>query len=263
MSASTIRMTKAGRVATITLARPEKLNALTAAMLGELRTALDKAEADEEVRAVVLTGEGRAFSAGADLGEELPRDTYGQVDLGEALARDYNPLVRRLAHYPKVTLAALNGPAVGASMNIALCCDVVVAARSAYLQEGFAQIGLIPDAGGTWLLPRLVGPKRALALMLTADRIPAEEAERLGIVYKVFDDASFAADAAALAARLAAGPALAYRLMKRAVAEGLESSFDAQLAVEAELQHKAGLSADFAEGIRAFIEKRAPKFEGR
>jgi 2-(1,2-epoxy-1,2-dihydrophenyl)acetyl-CoA isomerase len=263
MSIPTIRTTKTGRVATIALARPEKLNALTAAMHAELRAALDQAEADDEVQVVVLTGEGRAFSSGQDLTEELPRDIYGQVDLGGPLARDYNPLVRRLAHYPKVTVAALNGPAVGASMNIALACDVVLAARSAYLQEAFAQIGLIPDAGGTWLLPRIVGPKRALALMLTADRVPAEEAERLGLVYKVFDDASFADDAAALAARLAEGPALAYRLMKRAVAEGLESSFDAQLAVEAELQHKAGLSADFAEGIRAFREKRAPRFEGR
>jgi 2-(1,2-epoxy-1,2-dihydrophenyl)acetyl-CoA isomerase len=263
MSVSTIRMTKAGRVATITLVRPEKLNALTAAMHAELRTALDEAEADEAVRVVVLTGEGRAFSSGQDLTEELPRDIYGQVDLGGPLARDYNPLVRRLAHYPKVTVAALNGPAVGASMNIALGCDVVVAARSAYLQEAFAMIGLIPDAGGTWLLPRIVGPKRALALMLSGDRVSAEEAERLGLVYKVFDDASFVADAAALAARLADGPALAYRLTKRALAEGMESSFDAQLAVEAELQHKAGLSADFAEGIRAFKEKRAPRFEGR
>jgi 2-(1,2-epoxy-1,2-dihydrophenyl)acetyl-CoA isomerase len=262
MSVSTIRMTKAGPVATITLARPEKLNALTAAMHAELRTALDQAEADERVRVVVLTGEGRAFSSGQDLTEELPRDIYGHVDLGGPLARDYNPLVRRLAHCSKVTIAALNGPAVGASMNIALACDFVVAARSAYLQEAFATVGLIPDAGGTWLLPRLVGPKRALALMMTADRIPAEEAERLGLFYKVFDDASFADDAAALATRLADGPALAYRLMKRAVGEGLESSFDAQLAVEAELQHKAGLSQDFAEGIRAFKEKRTPRFEG-
>ncbi len=262
MSFSTIRMTKAGRVATISLARPDKLNALTAAMHAELRAALDQADTDEEVRVVVLTGEGRAFSSGQDLTEELPRDIYGHVDLGAPLRRDYNPLVRRLAHYPKATIAALNGPAVGASMNIALACDIVVAARGAYLQEAFATVGLIPDGGGTWLLPRLVGPKRALALMMTAERIPAEEAERLGLVYKVFDDVSFAEDTAALAARLADGPVLAYRLMKRAIAEGLESSFDAQLAVEAELQHKAGLSHDFAEGIRAFKEKRAPKFEG-
>ncbi len=263
MSATTIRMTKAGRVATIALARPEKLNALTGAMHAELRAALDRSEADDDVRVVVLTGEGRAFSSGQDLPEELPRDGNGQVDLGGPLARDYNPLVRRLMHYPKVTVAALNGPAVGASLNIALACDIVVAARSAYLQEAFAMIGLIPDAGGTWLLPRLVGPKRALALMLTADRIAADEAERLGLVYKVFDDVSFAEDTAAFAARLAEGPALAYRLTKRAGAEGLANGFEAQLAVEADRQHGAGVSRDFAEGLRAFREKRAPRFEGR
>ena len=263
MSFSMIRLTKDGRVATITLARPEKLNALTAGMHAELRGALDRCESDDGVRVVVLTGEGRAFSSGQDLTEELPRDIYGHVDLGGPLTRDYNPLVRRLANCPKVTIAALNGPAVGASMNIALCCDIVIAARSAYLQEAFAMVGLIPDAGGTWLLPRLVGPKRALALMMTGDRISAEEAEQLGLIYKIFDDAVFADEIASLAARLAEGPALAYRLMKRAVAEGLESSFDAQLTVEAELQHKAGLSRDFAEGIAAFREKRAAKFEGR
>jgi 2-(1,2-epoxy-1,2-dihydrophenyl)acetyl-CoA isomerase len=263
MSFSTLTLASDGRVATITLSVPEKLNALSAAMLAEVREALDRCEADEEVRAVVLTGQGRAFSSGADLTDELPRDTLGLVDLSAPLSRDYNPVVRRLSHYPKVTVAALNGPAVGASMNIALCCDILVAARSAYLQEAFAMVGLIPDAGGTWWLPRLVGPKRALALMLTAERIPADEAERLGLVYKVFDDAVFAAETAALARRLADGPALAYRLMKRAVAEGLESSLDAQLAVEAELQHKAGLSEDFAEGVAAFREKRAPQFKGR
>ena len=260
---STLTLTRSGPVATITLSVPEKLNALTAAMLAAVREALDECEADQEVRVVVLTGQGRAFSSGADLSDDLPRDTLGLVDLSSPLSRDYNPLVRRLCHFPKVTIAALNGPAVGASMNIALCCDILVAARSAYLQEGFAMVGLIPDAGGTWWLPRLVGPKRALALMLTADRIPAEEAERLGLVYKVFDDDVFAAETAALARRLADGPALAYRLMKRAVAEGLESSLDAQLAVEAELQHKAGLSEDFAEGVAAFREKRAPRFKGR
>jgi 2-(1,2-epoxy-1,2-dihydrophenyl)acetyl-CoA isomerase len=262
MSFSTIRLKTAGQVATITLARPEKLNSLTAAMHADLRAALDQCEHDTGVRVVVLTGEGRAFSSGQDLTEGLPRDRFGQVDLGAPLSRDYNPLARRLVNYPKVTIAALNGPAVGASMNIALCCDIVVAARSAYLQEAFALIGLIPDAGGTWLLPRLVGPKRALALMMTGDRISSEEAEQLGLVYKIFGDAVFADETASFAARLAEGPALAYRLMKRAVAEGLESSFDAQLTVEAELQHKAGLSRDFAEGIAAFREKREPKFQG-
>jgi 2-(1,2-epoxy-1,2-dihydrophenyl)acetyl-CoA isomerase len=148
-------------------------------------------------------------------------------------------------------------------MNIALACDVVVAARSAYLQEAFARIALIPDAGGTWILPRLVGPKQALALMLSAEPIPAEEAQRLGLVYRVFDDASFAGDVKAFATKLAQGPGLAYRLTKQAVAESLSNDLQAQLALEARLQREAGFSRDFAEGIAAFREKRAPTFQGR
>lgn len=263
MSPTTLRCTIDGPVATVALARPDKLNALNAAMHAELRETLETCERDEAVRVVVLTGEGRAFSSGQDLTEDLPRDTHGRIDLGPPLARDYNPLVLKLANYPKVTVAALNGPAVGASMNIALACDMVVAARSAYLQEAFARIALIPDAGGTWILPRLVGPKQALALMLSAEPIPAEEAQRLGLVYKVFDDASFPDDVKAFAAKLAEGPGLAYRLTKQAVAESLSNDLQAQLALEAKLQREAGFSRDFAEGITAFREKRAPKFQGR
>jgi 2-(1,2-epoxy-1,2-dihydrophenyl)acetyl-CoA isomerase len=257
-----LRLTTDGPVATIALSRPDKLNAFTAALHAELREALDAAERDAAVRVVVLTGEGRAFSSGQDLSEDLPRDAAGRIDLGPPLARDYNPLIARLTSFPKIVVAAVNGPAVGASMNIALACDVVVAARSAYFQEAFAKIALIPDAGGTWLLPRLVGPKLALALMLTADPIPAEEAQRLGLVYKVFEDASFREDVAVFAARLAAGPLLAFRLMKQAVAESHGNDLAAQLAVEARLQSEAGFSGDFAEGVAAFREKRAPRFAG-
>ena len=263
MPFSTLRLETAGAVATVTLARPERLNAFTATMHADLRAVLEAGEADEGVRVVVVTGEGRAFSAGQDLTERLPRDSGERVEVGPALERDYNPLVLRLAGFPKLTIAALNGPAVGASMNIALACDIAVAARSAYLQEAFARIGLIPDAGGTWILPRLVGPKRALALMLSAEPIPAEEALRLGLVYKVFEDADFAAETATLAARLADGPALAYRLTKRAVAESLGNDLPGQLALEAALQREAGRSRDFLEGITAFAEKRPPRFEGR
>ena len=223
-------------------------------MHAELREALQTLERGE---AVQVEGRGAASPrAGPDRGSA--RDGHGRIDLGPPLARDYNPLVLMLANYPKVTIAALNGPAVGASMNIALACDVVVAARSAYLQEAFARIALIPDAGGTWILPRLVGPKLALALMLTADPIPAEEAQRLGLVYKVFEDSSFADDVASLAARIAAGPALAHRLTKEAVAQSLSNGLEAQLGLEATLQREAGFSDDFVEGIAAFREKRAP-----
>lgn len=262
MSPTTLRCTTNGAVATIALARPDKLNALNGPMHAELREALDRFAQDEAIRVVILTGEGRGFSSGQDLTEELPRDANGRIDLGPPLARDYNPLILQLVNYSKVTIAALNGPAVGASMNIALACDIVVAARSAYLQEAFARIALIPDAGGTWILPRLVGPKLALALMLSAEPIPAEEAKAMGIVYRVFDDATFRDDVSDLAARFAQGPALAYRLTKQALARSLDNDLESQLALEADLQRQAGFSEDFAEGIAAFREKRAPQFKG-
>jgi 2-(1,2-epoxy-1,2-dihydrophenyl)acetyl-CoA isomerase len=263
MSLTTLRLTVNGKVATVALARPDKLNALNAAMHAELRETLDRLEQDEAVQVVVLTGEGRAFSSGQDLTEDLPRDAQGRIDLGPPLARDYNPLILKLANFSKVTIAALNGPAVGASMNIALACDVVLAARSSFLQEAFSRIALIPDAGGTWILPRLVGPKQALALMLSADPVPAEQAHAMGLVYRVFDDAAFADEVAAFAARIAEGPGLAYRLTKQAVAQSLSNDLAAQLALEARLQSEAGFSRDFMEGIAAFREKRAPRFEGR
>lgn len=263
MNPTTLRCTIDGPVATITLARPDKLNALNGTMHAELRETLDACERDETVRVVVLTGEGRAFSSGQDLTEDLPRDEQGRIDLGPPLARDYNPLILKLANYPKITVAALNGPAVGASMNIALACDIVVAARSAFLQEAFSKIALVPDAGGTWLLPRLIGPKLALALMITADQIAAEEAQAMGLIYKVFDDAAFPVEVAALAARIARGPGLAYRLTKQAVAQSLTNSLEAQLDLEAEYQQQAGFSHDFNEGVTAFLQKRPPRFEGR
>lgn len=259
----TVRTTVRQGIAVIALSRPGKLNAVTAAMHAELRQALDAAESDAAVRCVVLTGEGRAFSSGQDLTEDLPRGADGKLDLGTALDRDYNPLVERLYGFPKVTIAALNGPAVGASMNIALACDIVVAARSAYLQEAFARIALVPDAGGTWLLPRIVGMKRALALMLTADQVGAEDAERMGLVYKVYDDATFMADTMALAARIAAGPAAVFRMIKQAAHASGGNDLAAQLALERDLQCEAGRSRDFLEGVTAFREKRAPKFGGR
>jgi 2-(1,2-epoxy-1,2-dihydrophenyl)acetyl-CoA isomerase len=263
MGYATIRYAAASGIATIALARPDKLNAITATMHAELRSALDAAEIDAAVRCLVLTGEGRGFSSGQDLSEDRLIDADGRVDVGGRLERDYNPLVQRLYHFPKVTIAALNGPAVGAAANIALACDIVVAARSAYLQEAFARIALVPDAGGTWFLPRIVGQKRALALMLTADPVPADELQRMGLVYKVFDDTTFSAEVTALAQRLAAGPGATYRLIKDAARASLGNDLPAQLAVERDAQRVAGASHDFHEGVAAFKEKRAAKFEGR
>jgi 2-(1,2-epoxy-1,2-dihydrophenyl)acetyl-CoA isomerase len=260
---STIKTATQDGVATITLSRPERLNAFTREMHAELRTALDAAETDDTVRCVVLTGEGRAFSAGQDLSEPRVLDAGGKADFGLRLETDYNPLVERIWNFPKVTLAAINGPAVGASANIALACDIAVAARSAYLQEAFAKIALVPDAGGTWFLPRILGPKLALALMLTADNVPADEMLRLGLVYKVFDDEKFTAEVAALAKRFASGPAFTYRMIKEAARASERNDLKAQLALERAMQAKAGASHDSNEGIAAFREKRAPKFLGR
>lgn len=263
MNFETLRYAVTGKVATIALNRPETLNAFTAAMHAELREALSLAAGDESVAVVVLTGEGRAFSSGQDLGEGMPRDAEGRPDVAPVLDRDYHPLVLTLASYPKVTIAALNGPAVGAAANIALACDLVAACRSATLHEAFGRIGLIPDAGGTWILPRLVGTRRALAMMLLADPVPADAAFAMGLVTHLFDDEGFRDSVAALAARLAEGPALAHRLTKQAVAASLGNDLAAQLELEKSLQVRAGASEDFLEGLAAFREKRKPRFKGR
>lgn len=263
MTFTTIQIAHQDGVATITLSRPDRLNAFTAVMHAELRDALSSAENDPDIRCVVLTGAGRAFSAGQDLTEERAIGADGKADFGQRLERDYNPLAERLYHFPKVTIAALNGPAVGASANLALACDIAVAARSAYLQEVFAKIALVPDAGGTWVLPRIVGAKRALALMLTADQIKADELLAMGLVYKVYDDAVFADEVAALAKRFASGPAMTYRLIKEAARASEGNDLKTQLALEANLQRKAGASEDAAEGVLAFREKRAPRYKGR
>jgi 2-(1,2-epoxy-1,2-dihydrophenyl)acetyl-CoA isomerase len=227
------------------------------------REGLDRAEADDNVRVVIFTGAGRAFSSGQDLTEDLPRDANGKLDLGPPLARDYNPLALRLMAYPKITVAAINGPAVGAAANLALACDIVVAAKSAYIQEAFSKIALVPDAGGTWLLPRIVGSKLALALALTGDRVSADEAKAMGLVYRVFEDARFAADLAAFVAPFATGPGQAYRLIKQAMAKSLDNDFATQLQLEADLQNVAGKADDFMEAVMAFAMKRPPVFKGR
>lgn len=262
MEFKTIRFSVIGGVATLALARPERLNALNASVHAEIRAALDAVENDPAVRCLVITGEGRAFCSGQDLTERVMTDDK-PIDVGTSLDRDYNPLVRRLVGFPIPTIAAVNGPAVGAGANLALACDILLFARSAYLQEAFARIGLVPDAGGTWILPRLVGLKRALAISLTAEQIPADECHRIGIAWKVFDDASFRDDVAKFAEKLAKGPTLAYRLMKRALYASAGNDLSAQLDLERDSQREAGRSTDFREGVRAFHEKRPPRFEGK
>jgi 2-(1,2-epoxy-1,2-dihydrophenyl)acetyl-CoA isomerase len=262
MEFTTINLSIDGAVATLSLNRPERLNALNVTVHAEIRDALSAVESNAAVRCLVITGEGRAFCSGQDLTDRVMTENT-QIDTGASLDRDYNPLVRRLVAFPVPTIAAVNGPAVGAGANLALGCDILLMARSAYIQEAFARIGLVPDAGGTWLLPRIVGMKRALAMCLTAEQVPADECQRIGIAYKVFDDATFRADVAKAAALLAMGPTFAYRLMKQALHASFTNDLNAQLDLERDLQRKAGQSQDFREGVKSFLEKRMPRYEGK
>jgi len=250
-------------VLTLTLNRPEKLNAFNPEMHQALREGLARAADEAEVRAVVLTGAGRSFCAGQDLSERDVSAGAAPIDLSVSLASNYNPLVRRLRELPKPIVCAVNGVAAGAGANIALACDIVLAARSARFVQAFSRIGLLPDSGGTYFLPRLVGTARAMGLALLAESLPAEQAEQWGLIWKAVDDDRLAPEAASLAQRLARGPTKGYGLLKRALCASSENSLDAQLDLERDLQREAGASEDYREGVRAFKEKREPRFGGQ
>jgi len=246
----------------ITLNRPERLNAFNDAMHEALRDAIARAEADESCRALLITGAGRGFCTGQDLSDRLLRP--GEKPLPrKSLEIYYNPLVRKLRALPFPVIAAVNGVAAGAGCNIALACDIVLAARSASFTQSFARIGLIPDSGGTWLLPRLVGEARARALALLAEPLPAEKAEQWGLVWKCVDDAALAGEARKLCEHFAAAPTQGLALIKRALDASAGNSFDVQLDLERDLQREANMTPDYAEGVRAFMEKRKPNFSGR
>jgi 2-(1,2-epoxy-1,2-dihydrophenyl)acetyl-CoA isomerase len=250
-------------VETITLNRPEKLNALNPEMHARLREALERAADDAEIRAVLLTGAGRGFCTGQDLAERDVSAGAAAIDLSVSLGSHYNPLVRRLRALPKPIVCAVNGVAAGAGANIALACDLVVAARSASFVQAFAKIGLVPDSGGTYFLPRLVGTARAMGLALLGETLDADEAARWGLIWKVVDDERLAEEARALAQNLAAGPTRGYGLLKKALYATGTNSLDAQLDLERDLQREAGFTEDYREGVSAFKEKRTPRFKGK
>jgi 2-(1,2-epoxy-1,2-dihydrophenyl)acetyl-CoA isomerase len=244
----------------VSLNRPQRLNAFNEAMHKALAAALDEAERDRSCRALMLTGSGRGFCAGQDLTDRL---AAGETpELGGALEHFYNPLVRKLRALPFPVVAAVNGVAAGAGANVALACDIVLAARSASFVQAFARIGLVPDSGGTWFLPRLVGAARARALALLAEPVSAEQAEQWGLIWKVFDDATLMPEAEKLCAHFARAPTVGLALTKRALDAAESNDLPAQLDLERDLQREVGRGTDFREGVTAFLEKRKPSFTG-
>ena len=248
------------RVATISLNRPEKLNAFNRSMALELQDQLLACDENDEVRAVMLTGAGRAFCSGQDLSEfptgELP-------DFEKTIDENYNPVIRLLKTIRKPVLCAVNGIAAGAGANIALACDIVVAVSSASFIQAFSKIGLIPDCGGTFFLPRLIGLQKATALMMLGDKISAGEAERMGMIYACFEEHEFLEKSTQIASTLAKLPTVALILTRKALLESSTNNLEEQLGLEKKFQHKAGHTRDFMEGVTAFLQKRAPLFTGK
>jgi len=247
-------------VARITFNRPQVFNSMHQAMRLEILEALETCEKDAEIRAVYLTGTGKAFCAGEDLQEVT--DPNGP-SLTEIISKGYNPIVLKIRNLEKPVVAAVNGVAAGAGANIALACDIVVATESASFTQAFSKIGLIPDSGGTWTLPRLVGFQRATALMMLSDKISATEAAAMGMIWKVFPEETFPADSLKMAETLAQMPTKGLALTKLALNQSFANDFQAQAAVEDKLQTQAGQTDDYREGVSAFMEKRKPVFKGK
>jgi 2-(1,2-epoxy-1,2-dihydrophenyl)acetyl-CoA isomerase len=256
-----IRFAQEDGVARLTLHRPDKLNSLNVAMHLELQDALRQTEAGA-ARVLLLTGAGRGFCAGQDLGDRAVAANAARVDLGESIERYYAPLVRALRGLPLPVVCAVNGVAAGAGANLALACDIVMAARSASFYEPFCKLGLVPDSGGTFFLPRLIGTARAMGMALLGDKIPAEQAEAWGLIWKVLPDDELMPAAEKLAVQLAHAPTRGLAATKQALyASG--NTLEQQLALERDLQRELGRTRDYGEGVAAFLEKRAPRFEGR
>lgn len=247
-------------VGSITLNRPDKLNAFNREMSLALQQQLDECATSEAVRCVYITGAGKGFSAGQDLAEVVAADG---PSMQQILSEHYNPIVTRIREIPKPVIAAVNGVAAGAGANIALCCDIVVAAQSASFLQAFSKIGLIPDSGGTYFLPRLIGWQKASALAMLGDKINAAEAERMGMIYKVIPDEGFASATQQLAMQVAQMPTQGLAFTKQALNQSFTNSYPQQLALEDTLQQKASKTHDYREGVSAFLEKRQPQFKGK
>jgi 2-(1,2-epoxy-1,2-dihydrophenyl)acetyl-CoA isomerase len=264
MSSSSLLVAQTGAVRTLTLNRPEALNSFNGELLGCLLAALNDAAQDASVRCVVLAASGRAFCAGQDLTDPSVAPVEGESkDLGEVIARHYAPLVMRLRSLPVPTVAMVQGVAAGAGANLALNCDLVVAGRAASFIQAFGKVGLLPDTGGTWLLPRLLGRAKALGLMFLGERLKADEAERLGLIWRCVDDAELSDAVSQLAANLAAMPMKALVATREAVDKAHALSMAETLELEVQMQRQLGHSADYTEGVRAFGAKRAPVFTDR
>ena len=262
MSYTTIEYRQDGAVARLTLNRPDRLNSFNGEMHREVRDALARAAADGS-RALVLTGAGRGFCAGQDLGDRAVAADGARADLGESIERNYKPLILALRALPMPVVAAVNGVAAGAGASIALACDLVIAARSASFIQAFGKLGLVPDSGATWFLPRLVGPARALGLAMLGDRLSAEQAAAWGLIWRCVDDGRFAAEVDALAAQLAAGPTRALVRTREAFAGSWQRTLAEQLDVERDFQRELGWTDDYAEGVAAFATRRQPRFTGK
>jgi 2-(1,2-epoxy-1,2-dihydrophenyl)acetyl-CoA isomerase len=252
-------------VLSLTLNRPERLNAMNNPLIEAMNRELKRARDDDKVRAVLLTGTGRAFCAGADLVSGGPIDSKAATppDLGADMDRIFNPMIRAMRALPKPIVGAINGVAAGGGANFALACDIVLAARSARFDQAFVRISLMPDLGGTWFLPHIVGDARARGLAMLGTSLTAEEAERMGMVWQVLDDAKLMDEATKLARRLAAGPTLSYAAIKQAIDAAATNTLDQQLDLERDSQRALGQSADCREGVAAFLAKRPAQFTGR
>jgi 2-(1,2-epoxy-1,2-dihydrophenyl)acetyl-CoA isomerase len=250
-------------VARLTLNRPDRLNSFNVQMHGEVRDALRQLQGNSEARVLVLTGAGRGFCAGQDLGDRAVAPGGQGVDLGASIENYYKPLVLALRNLPMPVIGAVNGVAAGAGANIALACDLVIAARSASFVQAFCKLGLVPDSGGTWLLPRLVGTARAMGLALLGDKLSAEQAAQWGLIWRCVEDAELETTVNQLATQLAAAPTRGLARTKQAIYEAWSHTLERQLALERDFQRELGRSQDYAEGVAAFMEKRTPKFTGR